>query len=94
MWHDFDKIVGLNLLQAIHVNDSKKECGSHVDRHEDIGKGKLGLEPFKFLFNDPRFFDVPKILETPGAELSDYARNMQVIKELISRETKKKLGLK
>lgn len=93
MWHHFDQTLGLSLLKAIHINDSKKECGSKVDRHEDIGKGKLGQEPFKLLFNDPRFFDIPKILETPRAELSDYARNMEVLRSLISPGTKKKLGM-
>ena len=90
----FDGIIGLNLLKMIHINDSKKELGSRVDRHEDIGKGKLGLEPFRLLFNDERFFAIPKILETPKESLADDARNLQTIKNLISEETKKKLNLK
>lgn len=91
LWQEFDKILGLENLKAIHLNDSKKECGSRVDRHDDIGKGLLGLKPFELLFNDERFYDVPKILETPSDELADYARNMATIKELLRDDTKEKL---
>lgn len=94
LWQDFDNIIGLKKLKAIHVNDSKKECGSKVDRHEDIGKGKIELKAFGLLFNDVRFFDIPKVLETPRDDLSDYARNMTVIKKLLSTSTKKMLGIK
>lgn len=93
LWDEFDAILGLQHLKAVHVNDSKKECGCRVDRHEDIGKGKIGLEAFRLLFNDPRFFDIPKILETPQDELQDYARNMHVLRELISENTEKLLGI-
>jgi deoxyribonuclease-4 len=65
MVESFDRIVGLDTLRAIHMNDSKKGLGSRVDRHEHIGKGALGLEPFRFIMNDPRFESIPKILETP-----------------------------
>ena len=60
-----DKVVGLKLVKAIHLNDSKKDLGSRVDRHEHIGKGKIGLEGFRLLLNDPRFAEVPMYLETP-----------------------------
>lgn len=93
MWNEFDKIIGLKHLKVIHVNDSKKECGSGVDRHEDIGKGQIGLKGFEFLFNDPRFFDIPKILETPKEDLSDDKRNIEIIKKLLSSSTKKILHL-
>lgn len=98
MWDEFDSAIGLNHLYAIHINDSMKGLGSHVDRHEDIGKGKIGLEAFEMLFNDPRFFDVPKILETPENKqekdiLKDYARNMHTIKRLLSATTRKKLDI-
>jgi deoxyribonuclease-4 len=93
MWRHFDTILGLDTLKAIHINDSKKALGSRVDRHEDIGKGQLGLEPFALLFNDPRFFDIPKILETPKDSLADDARNMAAIRELINNSTKKILGI-
>ncbi len=93
MWQKFDHILGLNKLHAIHLNDSKKDLGSRIDRHESIGKGKLGLKPFELLFNDERFFDVPKILETPEGTLEDYAKDMKTIMDLLSEKTKKKLGI-
>jgi deoxyribonuclease-4 len=65
---DFERIVGLDRLKAFHVNDSKKPLGSRVDRHEHIGKGCLGLEPFRRLVNDPRFASMPMLLETPKGE--------------------------
>ena len=61
---DFDRIVGLDRLRVFHGNDSKKPCGSRVDRHEHIGEGCLGLEPFRRLVNDTRFADVPILIET------------------------------
>ena len=61
----FGRIVGFPRLKAFHLNDSKKPCGSRVDRHEHIGKGCLGLEPFRRLVNDPRFTTLPMLLETP-----------------------------
>ena len=83
MWKHFDDTIGLNKLHAIHINDSKTDCGSRVDRHTDIGKGKLGLEAFRLLFNDKRFANIPKILETPYTTLDDYKRNMETIYSLI-----------
>lgn len=86
MWKDFDRIIGLEHLKAMHFNDSKKECGSRVDRHEHIGKGKLGLEPFRLLLKDQRFVGVPKILETPHEHkdiLADYAQNLAILKSLV-----------
>lgn len=64
----FDRTVGLRWLKLFHVNDSKKPLGSRVDRHAHIGKGELGLEPFRLLVNDPRFRRHPMILETPKEE--------------------------
>ena len=64
----FAQVVGLDRLKAFHVNDSKKPLGSRVDRHEHIGQGCLGLEPFRRLVNDPRFADLPMVLETPKGE--------------------------
>lgn len=61
----FGQIVGFPRLKAFHLNDSKKPCGSRVDRHEHIGKGCLGLAPFRRLLNDPRFATLPMLLETP-----------------------------
>src|SRR5205814_6168764 len=54
MVEDFDRVVGLDRLQAVHMNDSKKGLGSRVDRHEHIGKGALGIEPFRYIMNDER----------------------------------------
>jgi len=65
----FDTLVGIKYLKAVHLNDSKKSFGSRVDRHESIGKGSLGLEPFRFIMNDPRFDDMPMVLETPEPSL-------------------------
>jgi deoxyribonuclease-4 len=66
---EFDAVVGLNYLRAMHLNDSKKDHGSRVDRHNSLGKGTLGLAPFKFIMNDPRFDDIPLIMETPDDSL-------------------------
>lgn len=93
MWAQFDKIIGLNKLRAIHINDSQKELGSRIDRHADIGKGKIGLKAFELLFNDPKFFDIPKILETPRTDLADYKRNMEVLKSLLSKKTRTLLDM-
>ena len=62
---EFDKIVGLDRIQAFHLNDSVKECGSRVDRHAHIGHGKIGCEAFGWLLRDRRFRNVPMVLETP-----------------------------
>jgi deoxyribonuclease-4 len=61
----FDRVVGLDRIAVFHLNDSKKPCGSRVDRHEHIGNGCLGLETFRRLLNDRRFRDLPMVLETP-----------------------------
>ncbi|MBD3809408.1 MAG: deoxyribonuclease IV [Sulfuricurvum sp.] len=63
-WAEFDRIVGFNYLKGMHINDSKPDLGSHVDRHDSIGKGKIGIEAFGFLMNDPRMDDIPLVLET------------------------------
>jgi deoxyribonuclease IV len=64
----FGTIVGFSRLKAFHLNDSKKPCGSRVDRHEHIGKGCLGLAPFRRIVNDPRFAKLPMLLETPKVD--------------------------
>ena len=61
----FEEIIGFQYLKAMHINDSKKGLGSRVDRHESLGKGTLGLDVFRRLMHDPRFDDIPLILETP-----------------------------
>jgi len=65
---EFNKMVGVKQIKAFHMNDSKKELGSRVDRHEHIGQGHLGIEPFRFLMNDRRFRKVPMYLETPKGD--------------------------
>ena len=65
----FDEIVGFKYLKGIHLNDTKKEFASRVDRHDSIGKGLLGEEVFKRMMNDPRFDDMPIVLETPDDSL-------------------------
>ena len=76
------------------MNDSKKTCASHVDRHEHIGKGHIGLSRFELLMNDSRFFSIVKILETPKDEenkdaLEDDLRNLTQLKELMNEETRR-----
>lgn len=65
----FDKIVGFNYLKGIHINDSKKELATRVDRHDNIGKGFLGEDVFRMIMNDGRFDNMPLILETPEESL-------------------------
>jgi deoxyribonuclease-4 len=79
----FDKIIGLDRLVAIHCNDSKAALGSRVDRHDHIGKGKIGIDAFRVLMQDPRLAKVPKVLETPkGKELLEDVENMAVLRAL------------
>jgi deoxyribonuclease-4 len=61
----FDDTVGVERIRAFHLNDSLRDCGSRVDRHAHIGRGRMGLAPFRFLLNDPRFAAIPMYLETP-----------------------------
>jgi deoxyribonuclease-4 len=83
-WAEFDQALGLGRLKAIHLNDSKKELGSRVDRHDHIGKGLLGLEPFRFLLNDPRFHGIPMTLETDkGPDLAEDKENLAILRGLI-----------
>ena len=65
---EFDEIIGLGLLVAFHLNDAKKDLGCRVDRHEHIGKGFIGLEAFRLLMNDKRFWGLPMCLETPKSD--------------------------
>jgi deoxyribonuclease-4 len=77
-FRDLDRIVGLDRVRLFHLNDSKKPCGSRVDRHEHIGKGCLGLEPFRRLLNDRRFAKLPMLLETPKLETPESRRRSDV----------------
>jgi len=88
---EFDEVIGLDRLVAFHVNDSKREVGSHVDRHEHIGKGRIGKPGFRLLMNDERFRNIPKILETPkGPDMKEDVRNMRVLRSLVRKETARK----
>lgn len=70
----FERLIGVDRLKVFHLNDSKKPCMSRVDRHEHIGKGCIGLEPFRRLLNDPRFAHLPMILETEKTDSRDRGR--------------------
>lgn len=78
---EFDRIIGLDRLKALHLNDSKNPIGSHKDRHECIGKGSIGLDGFSRIINHPCLKDKPMILETPN-ELPGYAAEIQTLREL------------
>lgn len=77
----FDKIVGLNRLKAIHINDSKNPIASHKDRHEKIGEGSIGIEAFERIINHPVLRNLPFYLETPN-ELDGYAEEIKLLKSL------------
>lgn len=91
----FDELIGLRRIKVFHLNDSKRPCGSRVDRHEHIGKGCLGLEPFRRLLNDRRFAKLPMLLETPKLETPESrrrsdvdpwdARNLRTLRRLMDR---------
>ncbi len=68
-WNKFGDVIGFNYLSGIHLNDSKKELGSRVDRHDNVGKGLIGIELFKMIMQDDRFNKIPIILETPDETL-------------------------
>ena len=68
-WNEFEKIVGFEFLMGMHINDSKPELGSKVDRHESLGDGKIGIDAFDFIANDKRMDDIPLILETPNTDI-------------------------
>lgn len=84
---EFDDIIGLDLLKCFHMNDSKKELGSRVDRHEHIGKGFIGKEGFANIMNDKRITKIPKILETPkGKDMKEDIENLKVLRSLITKQ--------
>ena len=78
---EFDRVIGLNRLHALHLNDSKNPFASHKDRHECLGKGSLGLETFRRIVNHPQLKDKPMILETPN-ELPGYAGEIRILREM------------
>jgi len=81
---EFDKEIGLARLAAWHLNDSKAALGSRVDRHEHIGKGKIGLAPFREIMRSEQFNQIPKVLETPkGEDLAEDRVNLAVLRSLL-----------
>jgi deoxyribonuclease IV len=81
---DFDDIIGLKRLKVIHLNDSKKALGLRLDRHEHIGKGKIGDTGFRLIMNDKRFEHIPKILETPkGEDMREDRMNLRRLRSFI-----------
>lgn len=78
---EFDSIIGLERLKAIHMNDSKNPFASHKDRHEKIGEGSLGIKTFEAIVNHPKLKGIPIYLETPN-ELDGYAREIKTLREL------------
>jgi deoxyribonuclease-4 len=87
MWEEFDRTVGIARVKAFHLNDSKKPLGSRVDRHDNLGKGLLGLEPFRLLVNDARFAKVPGVVETPWPEdgTRPYGAEIALLRSLVGR---------
>ncbi|MGC8788448.1 deoxyribonuclease IV [Caldisericum sp.] len=79
----FDEVIGLKHLKLFHLNDSKRDLGARVDRHEEIGLGKIGLEAFRFLVNNKLIKDLSGILEIPG-DIEGYKRNLQTLRRLIN----------
>lgn len=77
----FDKIVGMERLKAVHLNDSKNTLGSHKDRHEKIGEGNIGAEAFGNIINHPQLRNLPFYLETPN-EIDGYAQEIAFLKTL------------
>jgi deoxyribonuclease IV len=82
MMEAWDELVGIERIRVIHLNDSKKDLGSRVDRHEHIGQGYIGTKGFEWLLNDPRLADLPMVLETPKDDDAD-VRNLATLRRLI-----------
>jgi deoxyribonuclease-4 len=97
-FEELDRLLGLDRVRVFHLNDSKRPCGSRVDRHEHIGKGCLGLETFRRLLNDRRFDALPMLLETPKLETLESRRrsdadpwdlrNLRTLRRLLSPTTR------
>lgn len=76
----FEEVIGFKYLRGMHLNDSKKELGSHVDRHDSLGKGELGIETFRMIMHDKRFDNIPLILETPDETI--WADEIKLLRSL------------
>ena len=75
-------MIGLEYLKGMHLNDSKKELGSRVDRHDSLGDGFIGIEPFRWIMADPRFDGIPLILETPDE--TRWAEEIKLLQSFIA----------
>ena len=82
-WNEFDAIVGRKYLMGMHINDSKPDLGSKVDRHDSLGVGKIGWDAFKFIMNDDRMDDIPLVLETINEEI--WAQEIQSLYNLVDK---------
>ena len=84
VFDDFDRVIGIDRLRCFHFNDSKKGLGSRVDRHDHIGAGALGVAPFRYILNDPRFSSVPKVIETPKGDSDEMdAANLALLRSFV-----------
>ena len=83
---EFDRVIGLDRLRALHLNDSKNPLGSHKDRHERIGAGTLGLETFRAVVTSPRLAGLPMVLETPQPGLDGWAEEIALLRGLAAGE--------
>jgi deoxyribonuclease-4 len=84
-WNFLKKEIGLDVIKLIHLNDSKRECSSKIDRHENIGLGTISEEGFEFLLKEKDLIKIPKILETPHEIIDDYKKDLKVLYNLIER---------
>ncbi|OCL87481.1 MULTISPECIES: deoxyribonuclease IV [Arcobacteraceae] len=82
-WEEFDKIVGREYLAGMHINDSKPELGSRVDRHDSLGAGQIGWDAFKFIMNDSRMDDIPLVLETIDENI--WAKEIETLYSFIGK---------
>ncbi len=86
----FETIIGFKYLKGVHLNDSKTGFNEGKDRHENIGKGKIGLNTFRFIMNDTRFDNIPMVLETPASEDNSkevYSKEIELLYSLIDRDS-------
>ena len=81
---EFDRVIGLDRLKAVHINDSKNSLGSHKDRHEKIGEGYIGLDAFRKIVSHPAFSGLPFILETPQESNDGYAEEIKLLRSFVS----------
>ena len=83
-FHELNELIGLERLKAFHLNDAKGDLGSRLDRHQHIGEGYLGLEPFRMILNDERFRGLPMVLETPkGPKMEEDIENLRALRSLL-----------